>query len=278
MNDHDYHFFLICLSTCLANGILVVFIIQEEKVKHSEQRVGVFIDVANMYHSARFEYNSRVNFGKVLEVAVAGRKLVRAIAYAARTDEEDEQGFFDALNKIGIEVFTKELQTFVDGTKKGNVDMELAIDALKLAPKLDTIVVVSGDGDYKILLEHLRALGCRVEVIGFARSVSSRLLEVAHDFINLEDNVGAYLFKIRDKKKTKPASSNKSATQSSSTSRPRSNVKSSRSSSQKQSSKTVTQSVSPVVGQPGAQVVRNTGSKNLRDDDFASLAKTIPNN
>jgi len=167
-------------------------------MKHPEQRVGVFIDVANMYYSARSSYNAKVNFGKVVETALAGRRLVRAIAYAVKADMPEEQGFFDALHKMGIEVYTKDLQTFYDGSKKGNVDMELAIDALKLAPKLDVVVVVSGDGDYCILLEHLKAQGCRVEVIGFGKSASSRLREVADDFINLEEDAAKYLIRSRD--------------------------------------------------------------------------------
>ncbi len=178
-------------------------------MKHADQRVGVFIDVANMYYSARSRYNAKVHFGHVVKAAVAGRKLVRAIAYAVKADIAEEQPFFEALNKMGIEVYTKDLQTFYDGSKKGNVDMELAIDALKLAPKLDVVVLVSGDGDYSILLEHLKALGCRVEVIGFGMSVSSRLAETADDFINLEDDVHAYL--IRSKEKGNPRARAKTA-------------------------------------------------------------------
>lgn len=174
-------------------------------MKHKEQRVGVFIDVANMYYSARSEYDAHVNFGKVVETAVAGRQLIRAIAYAVKADMPEEQSFFEALNKMGIEVNTKDLQTFYDGSQKGNVDMELAIDALKLAPKLDVVVLVSGDGDYRILMEHLKTLGCRVEVIGFGRSVSSKLIDVAHDFINLEDDVRDYLIKSKASKSKKSA-------------------------------------------------------------------------
>jgi uncharacterized LabA/DUF88 family protein len=168
-------------------------------MKNKDQRVGVFIDVANMYYSARTQYNSNVNFGKVVETAVAGRKLIRAIAYAIKADVPEEQAFFDALGKMGIEVRTKDLQTFHDGSKKGDVDMELAIDTLKMAPKLDVIVIVSGDGDYRILLEHLKALGCRVEVIGFGKSASGKLIDEADDFINLEDTVKMYLIPQKNK-------------------------------------------------------------------------------
>lgn len=162
-------------------------------MKHPAQRVGVFIDVSNMYHSAKSSYGANVNFGKVVEAAVAGRQLVRAIAYCVKADVGEEQSFFDALEKRGIEVYTKELQTFGGGVKKGNVDMELAIDALKLAPKLDVVVIVSGDGDYTILLQHLKAQGCRVEVMGFGKSLSGRLVEEADDVIDMSLNVKDFL-------------------------------------------------------------------------------------
>jgi len=164
-------------------------------MQHSSQRVGVFFDVSNLYYSARSIYSAKVHFGNILEAAIAGRQLIRAVAYAVKADVPEEQNFFEALNKMGIEVYTKDLQTFYDGSRKGNVDMELAIDTLKLAPKLDVVVIVSGDGDYGILVEHLKAQGCRVEVIGFGKSTSSRLIEKANAFLNLEDNVDPYLIR-----------------------------------------------------------------------------------
>lgn len=179
-------------------------------MKQESQRVGVFFDVSNLYYSARSMYNARLNFANVLEAAVSGRQLIRAVAYAIKADEPEEQGFFDALNKFGIEVFTKDLQTFYGGAKKGNVDMELAIDTLKMAPKLDVVVIVSGDGDYTILVEHLRALGCRVEIIGFNKSTSARLVEASDDFINLEDEKEKYLIRPPARRRS-PAKKSSSA-------------------------------------------------------------------
>ena len=87
-------------------------------IKHKEQRVGVFIDTQNLYHSARNLYQGRVNFGAVLKEAVAGRKLVRAVAYVITTEAGDEKNFFEALTKFGIETKTKDLQIFAGGAKK----------------------------------------------------------------------------------------------------------------------------------------------------------------
>ena len=66
-------------------------------IKHPDQRVGVFVDVQNMYHSAKNLYKAKVNFGKILEIAVSGRKLIRAIAYVIRSQSKEEEGFFEAL-------------------------------------------------------------------------------------------------------------------------------------------------------------------------------------
>ena len=112
-------------------------------IKHKEQRVGVFIDAQNLYHSARHLYKARVNFGAVLREAVAGRKLVRAVAYVISTEAGDEKNFFGALEKLGIETKTKDLQIFHTGTKKGDWDVGLTVDAIKMAPRLDSVGVRS---------------------------------------------------------------------------------------------------------------------------------------
>jgi len=85
-------------------------------IKHSDQRVGVFIDVQNMYYSAKNLHGKKVNFGKIVEEAVAGRKLIRAIAYVVRTESQEEQPFFEALYNLGIETREKDLKIFQTGT------------------------------------------------------------------------------------------------------------------------------------------------------------------
>jgi len=158
-------------------------------IKHPAQRVGVFIDTQNLYHSAKHLYKSRVNFAKVLEEAVGGRILVRAIAYVIRTDTAEEQAFFEALTKIGIETKVKDLQIFADGAKKADWDVGLAIDAVKLAPKLDTVVIASGDGDFVPLIQYLDMNeGCQVEVVSFGKSSSAKLKEAAHAFTDMCDD------------------------------------------------------------------------------------------
>lgn len=163
-------------------------------IKHKEQRVGVFIDTQNLYHSAKNLYKSKVNFGEVVKAALADRVLIRAIAYVVNTESGEEKGFFDALEKSGIETKTKPLQVFYGGAKKGDWDVGIAVDAIKLAPKLDSIILISGDGDFVPLIEFLRNhFGCQIEVVSFKKSTSSRLVEAADDFIDLDDSPKKYL-------------------------------------------------------------------------------------
>lgn len=166
--------------------------------KHKEQRVGVFVDGSNMYHSSKSLYQTHVNFGKILEQAVAGRRLVRAMAYVIRSSTPDEQAFFDALEKQGFEVKSKDLQVFASGAKKGDWDVGLAIDSIKLADRLDTIVLVSGDGDFVTLVEYLQMTkGCRVEVMAFGESASMRLKDVADEFVDLSEDRKTFLLPLR---------------------------------------------------------------------------------
>jgi len=148
-------------------------------IKHKSQRVGVFIDVQNLYHSARHLYNARVNFREVMKSAVAGRQLVRAIAYVISTESGEEKSFFEALTKLGIETKEKELQVFFGGMKKADWDVGIAVDVLRLAPSLDAVVLCSGDGDFMPLIEQLQSMGKQVEVVTFSRSASAKVKEAA---------------------------------------------------------------------------------------------------
>lgn len=156
------------------------------KSGHKDQRIGVFVDVQNMYYSAKHLYNSKANFRTILREAISGRKLIRAIAYVIKADVKDENTFYDALEEMGFEVKSKDLQVFYGGAKKGDWDVGIAMDVMRLAPKLDTIVLISGDGDFSDLLEHAKSLGCRTEVLAFGKTTSHRLKEVADLFIDFD--------------------------------------------------------------------------------------------
>ncbi len=170
-------------------------------IKHKAQRVGVFIDTQNLYHSAKNLYHAKVNFGAILDSAVEGRTLIRAMAYVATTEGGDEEAFFGALEKAGIETRTKPLQIFMGGAKKADADVDLAMDAVKMAPKLDTIILCSGDGDFVSLVEYLQNThGCQVEVVSFKKSSSARLIEACDDFLDLDLDIKKYLMNLGDSK------------------------------------------------------------------------------
>lgn len=169
--------------------------------KHKDQRVGVFIDTQNLYHSAKNLYKARVNFGNIVKDSVADRRLVRAVAYVITTESGDEKNFFEALAKVGIETKTKDLQIFAGGAKKADWDVGLAVDVIKMAPKLDAVVLVTGDGDFIPLVEYLQnTFGIQVEVSSFGKSTSGKLREVVDSFSDLSENPRRYLIPLRGEK------------------------------------------------------------------------------
>ena len=157
-------------------------------IKNRSQRVAVLVDVANLYHSAKNLYNSRVEFKEALKYSVENRNLVRAIAYVIKTETEEETQFFEALYQQGFEVKMKDLQIFAGGVKKADWDVGVTVDAIKLSTKVDVIILMTGDGDYIPLTTYLQNNGCLVEVTAFHQTTSSKLLEVADNFLDLSSN------------------------------------------------------------------------------------------
>jgi uncharacterized LabA/DUF88 family protein len=163
--------------------------------KPKEQRVEVLIDVQNLYYSAKNLYRKKVNFGQVLEQGVAGRKFIRAFGYVVRTKTGEEKPFFDALSKMGIETRVRDLQEFYGGAKKADWDVGIVIDAIRTSQALDVIVLASGDGDFIPLVEYLKNQGKRVEIMAFGKSTSSKLIDVADEFIDMDLQPEIFLLK-----------------------------------------------------------------------------------
>jgi len=175
---------------------------------NKDQRVGIFIDIQNLYHSAKNLYNARVNYKELVRNLLAGRKLIRALAYVVKAEGVDgqavgdaeslqrrglrsnssEASFFKALEEAGLELRSKDLQIYPGGMKKADWDVGLAVDAIRMAVFLDVIILVTGDGDFLPLVDYLRwGLGRQVEVAAFTRTTSAKLKEVPDMFIGLED-------------------------------------------------------------------------------------------
>lgn len=164
-------------------------------IKHSGQRVGVFIDTQNLYHSAKHLHASRADFKAILDEAVAGRNLIRALAYVISTPMGAEHAFFNALNALGIEIRKKEIREFgVQDFKRASWDVEMTLDAIRMAPRLDAIVIVSGDGSFAPLVEFLKSTtGIQTEVIAFGRSCAQTLKDEADSFLDLSESPERYL-------------------------------------------------------------------------------------
>jgi uncharacterized LabA/DUF88 family protein len=159
----------------------------------------VFVDVQNLYYSARNIYGARVNFNEILKAAVGNRRLIRAIAYVVQADMPDEHNFFEALEKAGFEVKRKELQTYPGGQQKADWDVGIAMDIIKLMNKLDVVVLCSGDGDFKPLLEYLQMTGQLTETVAFGKSSSSKIKELTDHFEDLDENPRKFLIPMKKK-------------------------------------------------------------------------------
>src|SRR3989344_1653251 len=157
-------------------------------IPNQDQRVGVFIDIQNLYHSAKNLYGGRVNYGELLKQLVKDRHLVRALAYVVKSDPATgEETFFEALGKAGIELRSKDIQIFPSWVKKADWDVGIAVDAIRMAGLFDIVILVSGDGDFLPLVNYLQwGLGRGVEVAAFGRTTSSRLREAADSFLDLD--------------------------------------------------------------------------------------------
>lgn len=177
-------------------------VVQIDREAHfRNQRVGIFLDVQNLYHSAKNLYHGRVNYQELMRYLVGNRQMIRALAYVVRSEGigldtpqsprpglSSESAFFDALEKAGIELRVKDLQVYGDGLKKGDWDVGMAVDAIRMSAFLDVVILVTGDGDFIPLLDYLKwGLGKIVEVAAFHRSASMKLQEAADRFINIEE-------------------------------------------------------------------------------------------
>lgn len=170
-------------------------------IKHPAQRVGIFIDIENLYHSAKNLFKARVNFKQLLKDVAGKRELVRSLAYVISTETGEERTFFEALTRLGIETKVKPLQVY-DGFKKADWDVGIAVDAIKIAPSLDAIILFSGDGDFVPLIEYLQNHGNQVEVVAFSKSTSSKLKEAADDFFDIAESPKKYLINPSGSEKT----------------------------------------------------------------------------
>src|SRR6476659_664846 len=148
-------------------------------------KVAIFIDGNNLFHAARF-HNIDIDYNKLLRVLLGDGRLFRAFFYTGvDAGAERQQGFLLWMRRNGFRVVQKELKTFYDGTRKANLDVEIAVDMLSLAGRYDTAVLVSGDEDFVYAVNAVAYKGCRVEIAGFRSNTAPKLIDVSDYFIDL---------------------------------------------------------------------------------------------
>lgn len=162
----------------------------------ASQRVGIFVDTQNLYHSAKSNYNSHVNYRGLVSAALNGRRLIRAFAYVIKSESTEEIKFFEALNDMGIETRIKDIQVFYSGEKKADWDVGIAIDIVRLSEKLDVVVLVSGDGDFTEVLKYVRSRGIKAEVMAFKKTTSMMLVEECDLFTDLGADPAKFLIPL----------------------------------------------------------------------------------
>jgi len=153
----------------------------------SSERVGVFVDVANLLYSAR-TLRIAVDFGKLLDFLRGNRRLIRAHAYCPTSPQAgDEQMFLQAVKGLGYRITTKNYKTFSSGAKKADLDLDLCMDVVRLVDgkAVDCIVLLSGDSDFMPMLDYCSDHGVRVEVAAFDEAMSAALRQSCDLFINL---------------------------------------------------------------------------------------------
>lgn len=157
-------------------------------IPKAEKRVGIFVDVQNIFYAAK-QFNARLDFEKLLTASVNGRRLIRAIAYIVQSPEVDQSSFISMLQQKSYEVRQKDLRQRSDGSAKGDWDMGIAIDIMGFVSKLDVVVLVSGDGDFVPLVDLVKSLGPRVEVISFTHNSARDLVNSADAHTPIEDTL-----------------------------------------------------------------------------------------
>jgi len=154
------------------------------------EKVLILVDVQNVYYTTKQAFARRFDYNRFWASVANGKQVVKAFAYAIDRGDKKQREFQNILRAIGFEVKLKPFIQRSDGSAKGDWDVGIAIDALEYAELADTVVLVSGDGDFDILVEKLRrGKSKRVEVYGVAALTADSLINAATEFIPIDSNL-----------------------------------------------------------------------------------------
>ena len=154
-----------------------------------QPRVGVFVDVQNMFYAAKDRYARRLDYIKLLDLIVGPRNLVAAYAYVVQIPEINQAGFLSLLEHNGYTIKSKDLRMRGDGSAKGDWDVGIAIDIVSMLDALDIVILASGDGDFCALAELIKQHGKRIEVAAFEHNTSMDLQRIADQFFPIGDEM-----------------------------------------------------------------------------------------
>lgn len=154
------------------------------------QTVSILVDVQNVYYTTRQAYGRNFDYNKFWAAATKNRKVVKAVAYATDRGDEKQRQFQNILKAIGFEVKLKPFIQRSDGSAKGDWDVGIALDAMEFAEVSDTIILVSGDGDFDLLAHRIRAnKNASVEVYGVKMLTADSLINAADQFVPIESGL-----------------------------------------------------------------------------------------
>jgi uncharacterized LabA/DUF88 family protein len=154
------------------------------------EKVAIFVDVQNIYYTTRQSYSRHFNYSAFWSLATANRNVVGAFAYAIDKGDSQQLGFQQILRKIGFEVKLKPYIQRSDGSAKGDWDVGITLDAIEYAECVDVIILLSGDGDFDLLLNKVRdKYSVDSEVYGVQALTAPSLINAANRFIPIDENL-----------------------------------------------------------------------------------------
>ena len=154
------------------------------------EKVGIFVDVQNIYYTCRQAYQGNFDYNKFWAEVTRDREVVCAYAYATDRGDPKQAQFQNILRAIGFDVQLKAVLKRLDGTAKADWDVGIALDVFEQAQKCDTIVLASGDGDFGILLDRIRErFRTKSEVYGVRALTSNQLIGPADKFIAIDEKL-----------------------------------------------------------------------------------------
>ncbi|MDN3562184.1 NYN domain-containing protein [Vreelandella neptunia] len=149
--------------------------------------VAIFVDIQNVYYTVREAYGRNFDYNKFWARVTANREVIKAVCYAIDRGDQKQREFQNILRAIGFDVKLKPFIQRSDGSAKGDWDVGIALDAMEYAEQADVIVLVSGDGDFDLLVQKIRAKhGKKVEVYGVPQLTAASLINAASEFIAID--------------------------------------------------------------------------------------------